>query len=349
MAIAFMTNDKGISTESRFFTHDGQLRDHIDFDEARSILNFNVITEEVYRPNGVIVAGEGDNAHTYVAKGEKVEGVYNLVRTDTNELLPLGKTVGREFTPVNHYEMFDFLRDKILPQMNELKLETVATMYGGAASLIEANFGDAFHLPNDESDHRTRIVFSNPMGKGSLVMGFTNIRVVCQNTLSAARKQVSKASDGFKIQHCTNANYIVQKALNSIYAQIESAKELRSLQTVLANKEVTAEQVQNVLDAVYPISNIEKGTKGFTRTENTRNEVIRQFESGETAQTMTKKTAWSLFNSFTYPIFNATKLHSHTDRAEIAYSGLVGTRADKVNNIFNKVYNEVIGQSVAVA
>lgn len=345
MAIAMTSTDKGVSTASTYFTHNGSLSEKIDFGEARSLLDFEVITEPIFRPNGVVVSKDG--SHTYEVHGEQVPDIYNLVRTDTHDILPIGKSVGREFTPVNHTEMFDFLRDKILPEMPQLVLETVATMYGGASSLITADFGDDFHLPNDQSGHRTRIIFSNPMGRGSLVLGFTNIRVVCQNTLRAARREVSHSADGFKVQHSTNVQGLVEKALESIHKQIVEAKSLREMQTVLATTQVSSEQVQNILDAVYPLTKYDKGSTGFTRAENVRAEVMRQFEGGETAQTMTGKTAWSLFNSFTYPIFNPKKLSARVDKAELAYSGLIGTRADKVSGIFSKVWDEVVERKAA--
>lgn len=330
MGIAFTKSDRGVSTTSTYFTHDGVISDSIDIDQARSLLDFQVVTEPICRPNG-----------------EEVADIFNLVRTDTNEVLPIGKSVGREFTPMNHIELFDFLKDRILPQMPELKLETVATMYGGASSLITGNFGEEFHLPNDNSGHRTRILFSNPMGRGSLLLGFCSVRVVCQNTLMKARREVMRSADGFKIQHSTNVQYAAMSAFNSILAQVEEAKELREMQTVLANKEVSAEQVRNILNRVYPLEKYDKGSAGYTRAENTRNEVLRQFESGETAQTMDKKTAWSLFNSFTYPIFNPVKTSARTDMAEVAYSGMAGTRADKVSNIFGTVWNEVVEKQAA--
>ena len=251
MAIALRHNDRGISTTSTAFTHDKAVRDSIDFDEARAILDFDVVREPVCRPCGEIRTPDGK--HVYEAKGEAIADLYNLVRTDTYDVVPVGRSVGREFTPVQHWELFDFLRDRILPEMPELSLETVATMYGGASSLITGDFGEGFRLPHDQSDHRTRIIFSNPMGRGSLILGFTSIRVICQNTLRAARREVRCSEDGFKIQHSTNAQYLVKCALESIHKQVEAAKELRERQTVLASTEVTADQVRAVLDPDHAV------------------------------------------------------------------------------------------------
>ena len=71
-------------------------------------------------------------------------------------------------------------------------------------------------------------------------------------------------------------------------------------------------------------------------------EVMKQFEEGETAQTIEGDTAWKLFNAFTYPIFNPTSTKMTVDAAEVAYTGAVGNRAQKVSKIFNVVYNETM-------
>ena len=75
---------------------------------------------------------------------------------------------------------------------------------------------------------------------------------------------------------------------------------------------------------------------------NLRTEVMRQFESGETAQTMDGKTGWSLVNSFTYPIFNPQKIGVKSDAADVDYQGMVGDRSDKVTRILTTV-TDLIG------
>lgn len=324
MAIAMTENDKGISTiPHSFFNTDRAEHAEIDTGFARSLIDFEVKTEPVCRPNGQVVPD-----------------VYSLVRTDTDTVLPIGKTVGKEFTPVQHVKMFDFLVDEILPRTNgEMKLETVSTMYGGAASLVTTQVGGEFHLPNDQSGIFNRICFSNPMGKGSLLIGWTSVRIVCQNTLAKARREMCHSDFAFKIQHSTNSNYYVETALESIKAQVVEAMELRKAMTFLAEKEVSGDTVKNVLDAVYPLVGKQEG-RGLTMAKNAREEVLRQFESGETAQTMDKKTGWSLFNSFTYPIIHA-KTNSRLDGAEIEYSSMMGNRADRIADIFGKTMEAV--------
>ena len=86
----------------------------------------------------------------------------------------------------------------------------------------------------------------------------------------------------------------------------------------------------------------EEGTVGFTKTENRRAEVMAQFESGETAQTIQGDTAWKLFNAFTYPIYNPSTTRKTVDAAEVAYTGAVGARAQKVTKIFNTIVEETM-------
>ena len=104
---------------------------------------------------------------------------------------------------------------------------------------------------------------------------------------------------------------------------------------------INAEFIQRVMNELIPFNQeAEEGTIGYTKTENRRNEVIAQFESGETAQTIQGDTAWKLFNAFTYPIYNPSKTKKTVDAAEVAYTGAIGARAQKVSKIFNTIVNE---------
>ena len=148
-------------------------------------------------------------------------------------------------------------------------------------------------------------------------------------------------ADGFSIRHTKNANLYVGDALNVIYASIEKARDIRRKSEGLSRVRINKEFIRRVMDEIYPFNN-EGSEAGHTRTENVRDEVMEQFEEGETAQTIEGDTAWKLFNAFTYPIYNPTSLKKSVDIAEVAYSGAIGNRAAKVSRIFNTIYNETM-------
>lgn len=323
--IAMTSQDRSFSTIkgslASVFNTDGIKRDSIDPIEARSALDFEIIKKP-----------------SFDEMGRKIPGHYHLVREDTNDIIP-SAGIGEKFQPVQHYAVYDYIVNDIMPKVPEMKLETVGTLHGCGTGLVMAKMGDDFHINGDESPSQMRLIFSNPCnGLGSLIIGFTTVRLFCQNQIAAARRSAVK-NDGFAIQHTKNAGLYVGSAVKSIQCQILAAQEIKRRSEQMAHVKVNETFVKNVLDKIYPFR-FDTDTVGYTRTENLRNEVVAQFEGGETAMSIKDDTAWKVFNAFSFPIFNPPRLGSRMDMAEIAYTGAVGQRAEKVSRIFNTIYVE---------
>ena len=322
--IAMTANDKCFATKglAKVFNTDGVERTTLEPSEVRTALDFDIVK----RPS-------------FDIDGRQIPGQFHLVRSDNNLFIP-SVGVGERYTPVNHYEVFDYITNKIMPSVPEMSLETVGTIHGCGTGLIMAKIGDEFHIGGDDSPHCMRLMFSNPCnGMGSIIIGFTNVRLWCQNQIPAAVRHAK--ADGFSVRHTKNAGLYVGDALKVIYASIEKAREIRRKSEGFAKVNINAEFIQRVMDSIYPF-NDEGSDAGRTRTTNVRDEVMKQFESGETAQTIQGDTAWKLFNAFTYPIYNPSSTKKSVDAAEVAYSGAVGNRADKVSKIFNTIYSETM-------
>lgn len=320
------TADRCFATKdcAKAFNSDGIEREFLDPMEVRTALDFNIVKK-----------------HSYDVDGRQIPGQYHLVREDTNTFIP-STGVGEKFEPVQHYDVFDYIYNKIMPALPEMKLETVGTIHGCGTGLIMAHIGDAFHIEGDDSPNNMRLMFSNPCnGYGSLIIGFTTVRLWCQNQIPAAIRQAK--SDGFQIRHTKNANIYIGDALKVISASIQKAQDIRRKSDVLAKVKVDAAFIRRVMDAIYPFNpEAEEGSIGYTKNEKRRAEVIAQFESGETAQTIKGDTAWKLFNAVTYPIYNPTSTRKTVDAAEVAYQGAIGPRGAKVVKIFNRIYNEAM-------
>ena len=319
--IAMTANDKCSSIKglAKVFNTDGNERDFLDPMEVRENLNFEI-----------------EKRPSYDAEGRQIPGHFHLVRSDNGAFIP-SAGIGNKFTPVQHLAVFDYITSEIMAKIPEMSLEAVGTLHGCGTGLVMAKIGDEFAIQGDHSPNSTRLFFSNPCnGYGSLIIGFTNVRLFCQNQIPAAVRQAGK--DGFQIRHTKNAELYVGDALKVIYASIEKAREIRRKSEGLAKVRVNSAFIKRVMDEIYPF-HYEEETRGFTVNENRRNEVLEQFESGETAQTIKDDTAWKLFNAFTYPIYNPKSMGKSMDAAEIAYTGALGNRGTKVTKIFNSIYN----------
>lgn len=318
-------NDKCFSTALNGhnpFNKDGQERTELTIEEARTAFDYEI-----------------KSMPCFDSTGREIPNLYHI-ESDDGIIIPChGVTKG--FTPINHRDVFDYITAKVMPEIPEMKLEMAGTIRGRSVGVFAAKFGDTFAIKGDKSPQELRLFFSNPTnGTGTMVMGFTTVRVVCQNTLLAATKKAK--SDGFEIYHTKNANIEITGAVEMIREQAVAALEIKRRCEALAEIGVDGETLRRALEAVYPLHQLPEESSAYARMKNLREGVIRQFEDGETAQTMSdKRSAWALFNSFTYPIFNPDEkklAKSKTkDKAEIAYKGMNGNIAEKVGVIFRKV------------
>ncbi len=327
---AILANDKCLSCiehqHAHAFNTDGKKRDHIDIDEAYSCFNF---TLEKHR--------------SCTEDGRPLAKQWHLRRSDDDSIVPT-RGLGDEFKPVQHLQVFDYIVNDIMPQVPEMKLETVGTLHGGGTGIITAKFGDDFHITGDKSPHESRLFFFNPNGRSSLLMGFTNVRLWCQNQLSAAIKSVKTAArcgNGFKIQHTTNADVKCDAAIKLIYDHFGAVRHLMKREERLAQVEATEANLNNLLNKFFPLSKFEEGTIGYTRMDNQRQAVIQQWVDGETAQSFEGNSAAKLLNCFTYPVYNPASIGKGTDIAQLTFAGTVGSRADKVGEILLAVEKEV--------
>lgn len=314
-----LKNDKCFAAKgsSAAFASDGVLREYIDIEEARTAFDFNI-----------------EKHKCFTQDGREIGGVMHLRRSDDDGIIPT-RGLGVEFTPVQHHELFNYVVDEIMPKVPEFKLETVGTLNGGGTGIIMGSFGDKFQIAGDKSPYVNRLFIFNPNGKSSVVMGFTNVRLFCQNQLLAAVSSAGKS--GFRVMHTKNAELVLDHAMDEIANQVEVAKALRYREERLAAIPVNDGHLKAILDRLYPLNKYEEGSRGWTRMLNQREAVIEQFTTGKTAQEFDNKSALTLFQSITYPIHNPTRIGKETDIAHITMSNTDGSRANKVSDIFRKV------------
>lgn len=313
----------GTTAVAPYFNTDGIPREHLDPHEVRTALDFNIVKRQSYDGLGRVLPGQ-----------------FHLVREDTNDIIPVNGGVGARYEPVSHLSVFDYITNKIMPAVPGMELETVGTLHGLGTGLIVTKVGSDYSVAGDDSPNTQRVVFSNPCnGLGSILIGFSNVRLWCQNQIPALIRTVKE--DGFAVRHTKNAEFYINNALDTIKLCIAEARAIQAKSKDLASVNIDRAFINRMLDKLVPCK-YDPDTRGFTINEERRNEVIGQFESGPTAESIKGDTAWKLFNSFTYGIYNPSKVGKSMDNAQVAYSGMVGTRAQKTMHIFNTIYDEAM-------
>ena len=123
--------------------------------------------------------------------GEKVTH-RAVVREDTGKTLGV---VGPQWKPLQNKDAFQFFDSFI--QDGTASLETAGSLRSGGKVWILAkiNQSEADVIPGDQLK-RYLLLSDDKAGNGSVRVGFTTIRVVCNNTLSYAHRLSDKAKKG---------------------------------------------------------------------------------------------------------------------------------------------------------
>lgn len=305
------------------FSTDGVTRQSIDPELARTAFDFNIVKRENFDVQGRLIPGQ-----------------WHLEKENDGSIIP-SMSVGDRFEPIQHSTVFDYVVQRVMPELPNAQIQVAGTIHGGGVGLIIIRIGDEFAVSGDESPQHLQLIFNNPTnGMGRMTLGMTTMRLFCENQLVVAMNAARQ--DGLNVMHTKSGTEIAAFAMDIVHAEAKKGRLLKERIVRMASRQVTMETVRLSLDHIYPLEGLEKDTRIYKNRERLREQVVEQFESGETAMTIKEDNAWKLFNSFTYPVFNPKKMRRTMDRAEIQYSGMFGTRAFGVRQIFEKVESLVI-------
>jgi phage/plasmid-like protein (TIGR03299 family) len=218
-----------------------------------------------------------------------VEDQYGVVRSDTKKVLGV---VGGRYHSIQNAEAFDFIDGVINGGWGQL--DTAGSFNGGKRVWMSVSMGDMEiqnpHLLGDSV--KKYIVLSNTHdGSGALQAFFSNVRVICQNTLNMALKAAGK--DGLKIRHTMNAKAKMEEAAKLMKKADEYQKEFLGLANGLAATPFTLDQMVAMAKELMPQKEEAKFT---TRNDNNREQLIHLFTSG---QGNAGKSLWDAYNAIT--------------------------------------------------
>lgn len=154
--------------------------------------------------------------------------------------IPLG-TVKKQYTIVQNKEAFKFFDDVI--GANEAKWQTAGFFGNGEKVFVSAKLPDNILVKGDKVDNYLVFVNSHDGSSGVKIL-FTPIRVICQNTLTAA---IRTSTNYISIRHTESAHANIKQAhevLGITKKKIEYANEVYNM---LANIKVTDEIVMEYI------------------------------------------------------------------------------------------------------
>ena len=181
---------------------------------------------------------------TFTHKGT---GSFGLIRTDTDQLLGI---VSKQYEMVQNealLRMAEFIRE-------EVDMDAVVVLADGAKVCFTATLRGAETdiVPGDTVKRRI-VGYLGHDGKTGCGAKFTNIRVVCQNTLTAAMQDSGARSS---ITHKNGANNNFDVLINSIDVARQNFVTECDLMREFSQFSITSSQFNDFVDEVY---NIDEG------------------------------------------------------------------------------------------
>lgn len=243
-------------------------------------LDWEVKTQPIF-----IEAGHDVDGNTQFAMAEGLSGV---VRQDNMNTLGV---VGGRYASIQNIEAFDFI-DGIIG--GKAAFDTAGTFDGGKRVWMSVDMGDVeIANPNLAGDTVQKyLILSNTHdGSGTLQVFFSNIRIVCQNTLNMALRASGK--DGIKIRHTKSAKDRLAEAQRIMIANENYQNDFVTLANNMAATKFTLDDMKKLTLELMPER---ADAKVSTRGENNREELMGLFTSG---QGNTGKTLWDAYNAIT--------------------------------------------------
>lgn len=220
-----------------------------------------------------------------------VEGNYAITRTDNN--YPLG-VVGNTYEPYQNDEMFQFI--DAFCQTTGSKVETAGSLRNGRIVWALSNIGNVEYVKNDPVSQY--FLFKNSFnGTSPVEICFTDVRVVCNNTLTMALRG---ASNVWRIKHCTSMQGQIDAVKMALTAQSKNSQALHEVMEKMAKSQISAAEMEQAVRQII-LGNTEKKEDEISKQANTAIEKV--LELNETGAGTDIKgvrgTVYGLLNAFT--------------------------------------------------
>lgn len=278
-------------------------------------LNYRVEKAPLY-------AGIGD-------EGVLVKNLFTTYRTDTNDIF--GGAVTDIYKVLQNTEAFDFF-DDVLKNDNGYSISTAGALGSGERIFITAKVDKQIIVGKDDLIEQYLLLTHSHDGKNSIVVALTPIRVVCNNTLTAALSEKNNPNK-ISIRHTENAKDRMRTAAEIFGLVASQTKQMSELYNHLANEKFSDKRLhQFVIDVMLPPSysgDRQIGSQEFsTRFGNIVDSVMEYALGNPTQQTETTRgTKFGAYNAITGYYQN---VYNHKN-SESKFDSIFGGTAEKAS------------------
>lgn len=191
-----------------------------------------------------------------------------VMRNDDNSVLGV---VGNSYTPLQNIDAFDWFEPFV--ESGLVKLETAGSLFNGKKVFILANTNMDNDVVADDTVQSYILLSNSHDGSSAVRVGFTPIRVVCNNTLTAAHN--SDLSKLIRVRHSSSVKenlQLVRDVMDTVNGQflatIEQYQEL-------AKRDIVQSDLERYVKQVFSVKKLE--------------DVIKDYEEREQAESVSKQ------------------------------------------------------------
>lgn len=164
-----------------------------------------------------------------------------IQRADTQEVLAV---VGSKYVPFQNYQMWEFMTE--FCKTAESKIETAGSLRNGRVVWALAHAGETEYLKNDPI--QKYLLFSNTFtGERCIEVLFTDVRVVCNNTLTAA---LNHSSNTYRVRHLAGAEQRLRQIEDALAIRFKNDAAMTEAMHILIKREMSEKEMQSVLRVI---------------------------------------------------------------------------------------------------
>jgi len=157
--------------------------------------------------------------------------------------------VSRRYKPLQNIEAFEFF-DPIVGD-KKAYFETAGALGEGERIWVMARMPDAMEIVSGDECLKYLLLSNTHSGDGSVIVKFTTVRVVCQNTLMMAMEDGQKA---YRVRHSKQMQFKLSELSEFMAITQEVFLKAEECFRKLAEISVTAKRLEQYFESVYPRS-----------------------------------------------------------------------------------------------
>lgn len=226
------------------------------------------------------------------------------VRATDNKVLGV---VGRGYRPVQNETALSLMDDIV--DSGEAKYETVGALKEGRVVFISMELPKHIRVPGDDSDVKPYILLANGHDGGhALQIIVTPIRVVCNNTLTAALG--SRTRERVYLRHTANIESRIGEARRALGITFDYLERFEDLAKELVAKRVTVRAGTKMLETIFPFTEREKENLDLKDRSHFA-KALNIWKRGDDLESI-RLTGWGLFNAVAEYIDHGIEYRSRT-------------------------------------